>query len=81
MKYLFTYSYKGKNCGRCENGEGSMVMTLHGTDKITPRVIESAVEIVKQHLNAEGIQIDALVPMGWYKFDDEEGSDNNNAQS
>lgn len=48
-------------------------MTVHGTDKITPKIIESAVEIVKQNLNAQGIQIDTLAPMGWFKYDEEEG--------
>ena len=64
MKYLFTYAYKGKNQGKPENGEGSMEMTVHGTDRITPKIIESAVEIVKQSLNACGIQVDKLAPTG-----------------
>jgi len=72
MKYLFTYAYKGKNQGKPENGEGSMEMTVHGTDKITPKIIESAVEITKQNLNACGIQVDKLVPMGWFKYDGED---------
>ena len=72
MKYLFTYAYKGKNNGKPENGEGSMEITVHGTDKITPKIIESAVEIVKQNLHAQGIQIDTLAPMGWFKYDGED---------
>ena len=72
MKYLFTYAYKGKNQGKPENGEGSMEMTVHGTDRITPKIIESAVEIVKQNLNACGIQVDKLAPMGWFKYDGED---------
>ena len=72
MKYLFTYAYKGKNQGKPENGEGAMEMTVHGTDRITPKIIESAVEIVKQNLHAQGIQIDALAPMGWFKYDGED---------
>ena len=72
MKYLFTYAYKGKNKGKPENGEGSMEMTVHGIDKITPKIIESSVEIVKQNLNARGIQIDTIAPMGWFKYDGED---------
>lgn len=72
MKYLFTYAYKGKNQGKPENGEGSMEMTVHGTDGITPKIIESAVKIVKQNLNACGIQVDTLVPKGWFKYDGED---------
>lgn len=74
MKYLFTYAYKGKNQGKLENGEGSMEMTVHGTDRITPKLIESAIEIVKQNLNACGIQIDKLAPMGWFKYDGEDNA-------
>jgi len=72
MKYLFTYAYNGKNQGKPENGGGSMEMIVHGTDRITPKIIESAVEITKQNLNACGIQVDKLVPMGWFKYDGED---------
>lgn len=72
MKYLFTYAYKGKNLGKPETGEGSMEMTLHGSDRITPKVIESAVEIIRKEFESEGIQIDVIAPMGWFKYDEEE---------
>ena len=72
MKYLFTYAYKGKNKGKPETGEGSMEITLHGSDRITPKVIESACDIVRKDLNAKGIQIDVLAPMGWFKYEEEE---------
>lgn len=72
MRYLFTYAYKGKNQGKLENGEGSVEMTLHGSDKITPMVIESACDIVRKDLNAKGIQIDLIAPMGWFKYDVED---------
>lgn len=72
MKYLFTYSYKGKNQGKPETGEGSIEMTLHGSDRITPKVIKSSCDIVKIQLNSEGIQIDAIAPMGWFKYDEED---------
>ena len=71
MKCLFTYSYIGRNKGKMENGSGSMELTVHGTDKITPKVIERAVEITKQDLNKRGIQIDVIAPMGWFKYDEE----------
>ncbi|MBR3330624.1 MAG: hypothetical protein IKG25_05325 [Mogibacterium sp.] len=71
MKYLFIYGYKGKNQGTPETGEGSMEMTLHGSDRITPKVIESACDIVRNDLNAKGIQTDVVVPMGWFKYDEE----------
>jgi len=76
MKYLFTYAYKGKNQGEPETGCGSMEITLHGSDKITPKVINSACDIVEEDLNTKGIQIDSIAPMGWFKYD-EEGEDNN----
>ena len=72
MKYLFTYAYKGKNQGKSETGEGSMEMIVHGTDKITPNIIKSACDIVRENLNAKGIQIDTLAPMGWFKYDGED---------
>ena len=72
MKYLFTYGYKGKNKGKLETGEGSMEMTLHGSDRITPKVIESSCDIVRKNLNDKGIQIDVIVPMGWFKYDGED---------
>lgn len=71
MKYLFTYEYKGKNHGKMETGSGSIEMTVHGTDRITPKIIESAVDITKQNLNSKGIQIDVIAPMGWFKYDEE----------
>lgn len=72
MKYLFIYAYKGKNQGKPETGEGSMEMTLHGSDGITPKVIKSACDIVRKDLNAKGIQIDLIVPRGWFKYDGED---------
>lgn len=72
MKYLFTYAYKGKNQGKLESGEGSMEITLHGSDRITPKVIESACDIVRKDLNKNGIQIDLIAPMGWFKYDRED---------
>lgn len=71
MKYLFTYAYNGRNQGKPETGEGSMEITLHGSGRITPKVIEAACDIVRKDLNAKGIQIDALAPMGWFKYDEE----------
>ena len=49
-----------------------MEITLHGSDRITPKVIESACDIVRKDLNAKGIQIDAIAPMGWFKYDGED---------
>ena len=72
MKYLFTYAYRGKNQGKPETGEGSMEITLHGSDRITPKVIESACDIVRKDLNVKGIQIDAIAPMGWFKYNGED---------
>lgn len=72
MRYLFVYKYKGKNHRRPENGEGSMEMTLHGTDQITPKVIQNACEIAIKTLNNEGVQVDVLVPTGWFKYDGED---------
>ena len=74
MKFLFTYAYKGKNKGKPDSGEGSIEITLHSSDRITPKVIESARDIVKKALNAKGIQIDLIAPMGWFKYDGEDGA-------
>ena len=71
MKYLFTYAYKGKKQGALETGEGSVEMTLHGSDRITPKVIELACDFVRKDLNAKGIQTDVVAPMGWFKYDQE----------
>lgn len=72
MKYLFTYDYKGKNKGVNENGSGSVIMTVTGTDKITPKVIEGAIEWVTKDLNTKGIQLDVLCPMGWFKYEEDD---------
>ena len=72
MKYLFTYEYKGKNNGKAENGSGSCEMTVTGTDKITPKLIQMAVEYVKKDMEQRGFQIDVLAPMGWFKYDEED---------
>lgn len=72
MRYLFTYAYKGKNKGKQETGEGPMEITLHGSGRITPKVIESACDIVRKDLNEKGIQIDLIAPMGWFKYDEED---------
>lgn len=72
MKYLFTYAYKGKNQGKSETGEGSMEITLHDSGRITPKVIELACDLVRKDLDAKGIQIDTLAPMGWFKYDEED---------
>ena len=75
MKYLFTYNYKGKNHENLINGSGSTIMTVTGTDKITPSVIQNSIEIVTKDLNSQGIQVDAIAPMGWFKYDEEETED------
>ena len=73
MKYLFTYAYKGKKQGLLpETGSGSIEMTITGTDKITPKIIESACDIVRKSLNDKEIQIDLIAPMGWFKYDGED---------
>lgn len=72
MKYLFTYAYNGKRQGKLETGEGSMEITLHGSGRITPKVIESACDIVRKDLVSKGIQIDVIAPMGWFKYDEED---------
>ena len=71
MKYLFSYAYKGINKGKPETGSGSVEITLHGSDRITPKVVKSACDIVEEDLNAKGIQIDLIAPMGWFKYDEE----------
>lgn len=76
MKFLFIYAYKGMHLGKPETGEGSTEINLHGSDKITPKVIESACDIVRKDLNDKGIFIDLIAPMGWFKYDEEESEDN-----
>jgi hypothetical protein len=74
MKYLLTYAYEGKRRGERVSGQGSTVMTVTSTDKITPELINDAIEWVRNNFE-EHTTIYAIAPMGWYKFDDEEGSD------
>jgi hypothetical protein len=47
-------------------------MIAIGTNKITPKVIESAVEITRKELESKGIQVDDVAPMGWFKYDEED---------
>lgn len=75
MRFLFTYAYKGKNLGTPETGSGSTEMNLHGSDKITPKAIELACDIVRKDLDDKGIQVDLIAPMGWFKYDEEESEE------
>ena len=49
MKYLLTYAYEGKRRGERVSGQGSTVMTVTGTDKITPELINDATEWAKNN--------------------------------
>lgn len=69
IKFLFTYAYKGRTLGKPETGEGSMEITLHGSDKVTPKEIKTACDIVRKDLEDKGIYIDLIAPMGWFKYD------------
>ena len=71
MKYLLTYIYEGKRGGEKVSGQGSTVMTVNGTNKITPELIYDAIEWVRNNFE-EHTTIYATVPMGWFKFDEEE---------
>ncbi|MBO7734120.1 MAG: hypothetical protein J6S67_16270 [Methanobrevibacter sp.] len=72
MKYLLTYIYDGKRCkGDITGGQGSVVMTAN-TDKITPEVIQDAIEWVKKELLMKGITVKHIASMGWFRFDEEE---------
>lgn len=70
MKYLFIYAIDGEQ----GSGQGSAIMTTN-TNKITTKLIADAVEWVKNDLTEKGMKINSIIPMGWYKFDDEEGSE------
>ena len=70
MKYLLTYVFDGEQ----GSGQGSVIMTTNA-NKITTELIADAVEWTKNYLAEKGIKINSLIPMGWYKFDDEEGSE------
>lgn len=74
MKYLLTYAYEGKRRGEKVSGQGSTVMTVTSTDKITPELINDAIEWVRNDLESKHTTIYAIAPMGWFKFD-EEGSE------
>ena len=72
MRYLFLYAYTCKRQGLfLQTGSGSAEIITE-SDKITPKVIESAVEITREKLELEGIQIDNIAPMGWFKYDGED---------
>ncbi len=75
MKYLFTYYYGATTPQKIYGtGQGAIVMTLTGTDKITEDTIfgeRGAVNIVKEALEKDGYTDVKLTPMGWFKFDKE----------
>lgn len=71
MKYLLTYAYEGKRREKKVSGQGSTVMTVDGTKKITPELIDDAIEWVRNHYE-ENTTIYAIAPMGWFKYDEEE---------
>ena len=70
MKYLMIYAYEGTRNGSPISGQGSISMTTN-TDKITPTVIDDAIEIVKAEFRKTNVQINTIAPMGWFKFDEE----------
>lgn len=72
MKYLLTYVYDGIREGKTLTGQGSTLMTVNGTDKITPEVITNAIEWVRNDFVKGGTRINTIVPMGWFKFDEED---------
>lgn len=71
MKYLLTYIYEGEQRGIKVSGQGSAVMTAKGTKKITPELISDAIEWVRNNFE-EHTTIYAIVPMGWFKYDEED---------
>lgn len=75
MKYLFTYTYRGVKNGEEKSGNGSIVMVVEGTNKITESLIfgnGGSVDIAKKALEDDGFTGLSLAPMGWYKFDQED---------
>ena len=74
MKYLLTYAYEGNRNGASISGQGSVNMTVD-KDKITPEVIADAIEWVKNEFDKTNIQINLIVPMGWFKYDEEVEAD------
>lgn len=44
------------------------------SNKITAKLITDAVEWTKNDYAEKGIKLNSLIPMGWYKFDDEDES-------
>lgn len=71
MKYLLTYIYDGIYECKKVSGQGSANMTTN-TDKITPKVIEDAIEWVRNDFRKNGTGINNIAPMGWFKYDEED---------
>ena len=69
MKFLFTYVYDEE----WGSGFGSVILTTK-SNKITAKLITDAVEWTKNDYAEKGIKLNSLIPMGWYKFDDEDES-------
>ena len=71
MEYLLTYLYSGKQNGISVSGQGSAEMSMLNTNKITPEVIKNGIEWVRADMESKGYRVDAICPMGWFKYDDE----------
>lgn len=74
MKYLFTYSVKGKKDGLPVSGTGAMPIKATDTDKITESLIYGeggAIDLATDALHKEGLTDVSVAPMGWFKFDEE----------
>lgn len=69
MKFLFTYVYDEER----GSGFGSVILTTK-SNKITAKLVTDAVEWTKNDYAEKGIKLNSLIPMGWYKFDDEDES-------
>ena len=74
MKYLFTYGYEAKDG---HTGNGSIRIKATGTNRITEKMIYGkggVIDIVKENLT-DLFEIETVVPMGWFKFDEEDEPD------
>ena len=73
MRYLLSYQYNGIQNGYHITGQGSVRMTITGTDKITEQVIDGSLEWIKNDLlkNQGFSEVFTIAAMGWYRFDEE----------
>ena len=70
-KFLFTFSYSYRKDSKDYSGIGS-ARICNISNKITESKIDNAIDVVTQNFKDDGCYDINIIPMGWFKFDEDE---------